>query len=153
MRRTATALAVAASFILIWGCGSDNASQEELAQAHAEGAKEAREEARIRDLQREVKKLKQQNWSGGQERRGDVIPHESGPAGPVRNCTDGIRANASTTCDFAMNVAGEYGSNPGASTISAYSPMTGKHYTMRCGPSSGGGILCTGGNNAAVYIP
>ena len=51
-----------------------------------------------------------------------------------------------------MNVAGEYGSNPGASSISAYSPVTGQMYTLSCSPS-GSGTVCSGGNGASVFIP
>ena len=61
-------------------------------------------------------------------------------------------AGPNTTCAFAMNVAGEYGSNPGATTISAYSPVTGENYTMTCSAYSAGHV-CTGGNGASVYLP
>ncbi len=93
---------------------------------------------------------------GGTERPGGT--DTSGTAGtdagsgPVTTCATGVQAGANTSCSFAMNVAGEYGSNPGATTISAFSPTTGKSYTMTCSPWSGGGTVCRGGNNAAVFI-
>jgi hypothetical protein len=52
-----------------------------------------------------------------------------------------------------MNVAGEKGSNPDASVISAFSPVTGQHYTMTCSPWGSGGTVCSGGNGATVYLP
>lgn len=36
-------------------------------------------------------------------------------------------------------------------TVNAYSPVTGKTYTMTC-RDSGSYVTCTGGNNAVVYI-
>ena len=45
------------------------------------------------------------------------------------------------------------GSNPDATTISAYSPVTGENYTMSCASWNGGGTVCSGGNGAVVYLP
>ncbi len=145
------------------GCGGDDGpSQEQLEQAREEGAKEAREQAKIDQLQKELKRLKQQakmnsGKSGGNsgqsnEGRGDGY-YENSAGGPVSSCSGNVRVGPNTSCDFAMNVAGEYGSNPGASTINAFSPATGEHYTLSCGPWSGGGTVCAGGNGAAVYLP
>lgn len=142
------------------GCGGDDgANQEALDQARAEGAKEAREQARVKELQRQVKQLqRQQKRNGGSGGNPGSGGAGSGPAyapasGPARTCSGGVGASSATSCDFAMNVAGEYGSNPDAATISAYSPVTGQHYTMNCAAMSGWSAVCTGGNNAAVFIP
>jgi len=146
-----------------YGCGgSDEPSQEQLDKAREEGAQEAREQAEMKQLQQQVKQLQKRtkNGSGNNNRnsgsnnagRGDGY-YESSAGGPVSTCATGVQVGPNTSCSFAMNVAGEYGSNYGASSISAYSPVTGQYYTMSCGPWNGGGTVCTGGNNASVYMP
>lgn len=159
---------VFAIFVLLFiglfaaGCGGDDgATQEQLDAAKAQGAKEAREQAKLDRLQNQVKQLQNQTKkrnggrpqkNGGNAGQGDGY-YESGSGGPVSTCATGVQVGANTSCAFAMNVAGEYGSNPGASSISAYSPVTGEYYTMSCGSWGGGGTVCTGGNGAAVYLP
>lgn len=138
------------------GCGGDGASQEELDRAKAEGAKEAKEQAKVDRLQRQVRQLQRQRNRNARSGagRGDLIPDGPTPiSGPARTCTGGVGAGSATSCEFAMNVAGEYGSNPGAATIGAYSPVTGQHYTMSCVAMSGWSAVCTGGDDAIVYIP
>ena len=147
-----------------FGCGGDDgATQDQLDAAKAEGAKEARDQAKLNQLQNQVKQLQKQtgNGSGNNSNSGNNSGGEgdgyyddgSSSGGPVSSCTGGVRVGANTSCAFAMNVSGEYGSNPGATSIRAYSPVTGDYYTMSCGSWSGGGTVCTGGNGAAVYLP
>jgi hypothetical protein len=66
------------------------------------------------------------------------------------SCGDGLSVNSVTTCPFARSVRDSYEASGGASVIDAYSPAAGQTYTMRC--QSGVTTVCTGGNNAAVYI-
>lgn len=146
--------------LFAYGCGDDGATQDQLDAAREEGIKEAEAQGQLKQLQNQVKQLRKQskqNAGGGQDAGGSQVqPAGSGtPAsgGPVSSCADGVRVGPSTSCSFAMNVAGEKGSNPDAGTISAYSPVTGENYTMTCGPWSGGGTVCTGGNGASVYLP
>ena len=147
--------------LLAAGCGGDEGvTQDQLDAARQEGAKEARDQAKLDQLQNQVKQLQRQanNGSGRNEKQdnggqgGGYYEGGSSYGGPVATCATGVQVGPNTSCDFAMNVAGEYGSNPGASTISAYSPVTGEYYTMSCGAWDGG-TVCTGGNNAAVYLP
>jgi hypothetical protein len=140
------------------GCGGDDdgATQEQLDAAKAEGAKEAREQAKLDQLQKQIRELQNQPKGDGNDSGNDAQDGGSGTidtSGPVSTCDTGIQVGPNTSCAFAFNVAGEYGSNPGASTISAFSPVTGEYYTMSCGAFSGGGTVCTGGNGAAVYLP
>lgn len=149
---TATLTMLLAVFVI--GCGgSDGASQEELDQARKEGAQQAREQARMDALEAKLKQLSKQNKnnSGGTNTNGGSNSGGSSPSG-LTACADGVSAGPNTTCAFAMNVAGEYGSNPGATTISAYSPVTDKYYTMTCSAYSAGHV-CIGGNGAEVYLP
>lgn len=151
-------LVLACLGLFAFGCGSsdEGATQEQLDAAKAEGAKEAREQAKLDQLQKQVRQLQKQAKQGsGQGSNEKQSGDDSGSAaqGPVAQCGGGVQVGPNTSCSFAMNVSGEYGSNPGASTISAYSPVTGEEYTLNCGAWSGGGTLCTGGNGAAVYLP
>ncbi len=149
---TATLTMLLAVFVIGCGGGSDGASQEELDQARREGAQQAKEQARMDALEAKLKQLSKQNMnaSGGTNTNGGS--NSGGSPSGLTACADGVSAGPNTTCAFAMNVAGEYGSNPGATTISAYSPVTGENYTMTCSAYSAGHI-CTGGNGASVYLP
>lgn len=148
--------------LFAFGCGGDDgATQEDIDDA----IQRVEEKQRLQQLQNQVKQLRKQanqgnrknsgsgNSGGSSAGRGDGY-YEDGSAagGPVSSCASGVQVGPNTSCAFAMNVAGEYGSNPGASSINAYSPATGQYYTMSCGSWGGGGIVCRGGNGAAVYL-
>jgi Glucodextranase, domain B len=62
-------------------------------------------------------------------------------------CGGGLSVGPDTSCAFAENLRAEY---RGSGTYEPYSPVTGKSYTMTC---EGSPVVCTGGNNAAVYFP
>jgi hypothetical protein len=66
------------------------------------------------------------------------------------NCGGGLSVGPNTSCRFADNVRSAY-ERSGNSVISAFSPATGRTYTMYCTNTSP--HVCTGGNNAAVYFP
>lgn len=144
--------------LLVAGCsGDDGATQDQLDRARAEGAKEARDKAQVNQLERQVARLRNQQKRASHQSPGGGAPAPA-PApsmGPAKTCGGGVGVGASsaTSCDFAFNVAGEYGSNPGASSIRAYSPVTGQYYTMNCVPMSGWSAVYTGGSGAAVFIP
>lgn len=152
-----TATVILGLVAFVGGCGGN--SDQDLDQARQEGAKEARDQAKLDQLESEVNRLQKQgkSGSGDSESGGSGSSTGSGavtnPSGPVQTCAAGVRAGPNTSCPFAMNVAGEYGSNPGATSIRAYSPTTGQFYVMSCSAWSGGGTVCQGGNNASVYLP
>ena len=170
----ALALLIVGFTLIVTGCSS-SPSTDELAQAREQGAKEAQDkaaqEAREQKLQDKIESLKEQSaedkvaarkarrQAAAAERRansnsgGGGGTTTGGGSGPVTACGGGVYAGANTSCSFAMNVSGEYGSNYGTSSLTAYSPATGLTYTMSCGTWSGGGHVCTGGNNASVYMP
>jgi hypothetical protein len=141
--------------LLLGACGG-GASDEELDRARQEGAQQAREQARIDALEEKVKELEEEGGTDSTTNGGGTDNSDSGDtdtgSGPVTTCADGVQVGANTSCAFAINVAGEYGSNPGATTIEAYSPTTGKYYTMTCSTWTDGRTVCRGGNNAAVFI-
>lgn len=145
---------------LVAGCGDDSgATQEQLDRAREEGAREARDQAQVKQLQRQVARLRRrqrrsERSSARNQPRAQAPGTTPAPSmSPAKTCAGGVGASSATSCDFAFNVAGEYGSNPGATSIRAYSPVTGQFYTMSCTAMSGWSAVCTGGAGAAVFIP
>jgi serine/threonine-protein kinase len=84
-------------------------------------------------------------------------PKTSGVAG-LRPCDQNISANAVTSCPFAEDTfkayAHAYKRSRGVANevVTAYSPVTGRTYTMSC-TTSGGTVNCAGGNQAFVTFP
>lgn len=75
------------------------------------------------------------------------------PAGSFRNVYTG---SSVTSAPFAEAVAQAWRANYDSTgeltaTVTAYSPVTGASYSMRCN-DNGSYIACTGGNNAVVYV-
>lgn len=156
LRRITLVLLTLVATVVLAACDG-GASQDELDRAKQEGAQQAREQAQLKELQQQIKNLQRDGNDTGTGASTGSIPSTSsgvdnGP-GPDKSCEYGVLASTETTCPFALNVASEYQSNPGASTISAYSDTTGQSYTMTCAPWAGGGTVCRGGVGAAVFIP
>lgn len=147
-------LGVLGLFVFSTGCGG--ASDAELQGAKQEGAKEARQAEKLKEIQQGIAALKRER-SKGNFQQIPPPPASTGStysgSGPAKTCANGVGASSATSCEFAFNVAGEYGSNPGATSISAFSPVTEQVYAMTCSAWSGGGTVCRGGNDAAVFIP
>jgi hypothetical protein len=69
----------------------------------------------------------------------------------------GVEVGRDTSCVFAIAVLKAYTKPPSwepnapkSTTVSAWSPMTRKSYSMACAPASGEMIDCTGSNGALV---
>lgn len=132
-------------------CGDSGASQEELNQAKRAGAAHAREQTRIKQIQHELRKLRQ-------GKGGTPVPLPSGSgsgstSGGGSTCGGELTVGPSTTCPFAENVEAAYFDEigSGSGTVLAYSPVTEKTYSMYC--TAGTPHVCTGGNEASVYFP
>lgn len=139
------------------GCGGDSgASKEELNEARQQGAAKARQQAKIQQIQKELKALKHGGGKGGSESPGGSTPSPAPEGGSVStsgNCGGTLSVNENTTCAFAENVEAAYYAEigSGSGTVSAYSPAKNQYYSMYC--TAGSPHECTGGNNAAVYFP
>jgi len=148
--------AVAALLVLsttFAACGDSGASQEELDQARTEGAEQASQQAKIDDIEKQLKSLRK-NKNG----RSNSAPPPSTSGSPSSSggntsCGGSLSVGPSTTCGFAANVQANYYSEIGSGSGSVYShsPTTGQYYTMYC--TAGSPHVCTGGNNASVYFP
>jgi hypothetical protein len=74
------------------------------------------------------------------------------PAAPYysgSNCDAGVSVGPNTSCAFAFNVRAAY-DRQGPGTVLAYSPVTRRTYAMTCAGSAP--VVCTGGNDASVYL-
>lgn len=144
---------LAALSLSLLGCGDSGASQDEIEAARQQGAAKARQQAKIRQIQKELKELKK--GKSGTTPAGASPAPEGVPATPPSpgNCGGSLSANENTTCGFAENVQAAYFEEigSGAGTVIAYSPTTNVTYSMYC--TAGSPHVCTGGNDAAVYFP
>jgi hypothetical protein len=151
----ALTIGVFALLSLAWiGCGDSGANQEELEAARKQGAAKARQQAKIGQIEKELRNLKkgEAGRSGAPAPGTSPAPEGSSGSGSG-NCGGSLSANEVTTCGFAENVEDAYRSEigSGSGTVYAYSPTTGDTYSMYC--TAGSPHECTGGNNAAVYFP
>jgi hypothetical protein len=131
-------------------CGDSGASQEELDRARKEGVAKARQQAKIDDIEKQLKSLKKNG------RAPNSIPQPGGTgssSGGPSSCGGGLSVGPNTTCGFAVNVEADYYSEigSGSGSVYSYSPTTERYYTMYC--SAGAPHVCTGGNDASVYFP
>jgi hypothetical protein len=134
-------------------CGGDSgASQEELDRARKEGLAKARQQAKIADIEKQLKSLKK---NGRSSSGSPPPPSESGAISSEgsTSCGGGLSVGPSTTCGFAANVQADYYDEigSGSGSVYSYSPTTEQWYTMYC--SAGAPHVCTGGNDASVYFP
>lgn len=76
----------------------------------------------------------------------------SGGAGPgITSCAGGLSIGANTSCGFAENVEEAYDQSAGgAQVVTAYSPATGRTYTIDC--TGGPAVVCTGGSTVGASI-
>ena len=102
-----------------------------------------------------IEKIEGQLKSLKHGRRAPNQPNTSGSSAPTSsgNCSGSLSVGPNTTCAFAENVEYEYFAEigSGSGTVTAYSPVTEKLYSMYC--TAGEPHECSGGNNAAVYFP
>lgn len=137
--------------LLLSACGDSGASQEELDRARQEGVSKARQQEKIKNIEKELKSLKKEGGSSGSAPSGGSSGSSSSSGGG--SCGGNLSVGPSTTCGFAANVKADYYSEigSGSGTIYSYSPTTGRSYSMYC--TAGTPHVCTGGNNASVYFP
>lgn len=149
LRRTLYLCGLAVVALAISSCGSSGASQDELNEARTEGAKEAQQQAKIEKIEGQLKALKHGHGAPNQSNNSG----SSAPTGGGGNCGGNLSVDSNTTCPFAENVEYQYYAEigSGSGTVSAYSPVTEKLYSMYC--TAGEPHECTGGNNATVYFP
>ena len=135
-------------------CGvNDSSDEDKVQEAREQGQREGRNDQRLRELERELRKRRREDGRRGGGGSGPApSPPSGGGSAGSRDCGGGLSANSVTTCAFAENVKNAYETANGTpGRLDVYSPATGKTYSMSC--SGGSPTVCTGGNNAAVYFP
>jgi hypothetical protein len=147
----AAVAAIAAIAIAFAACGDSGASQEELDRARREGVAKARQQAKIDDIEKQLKSLRK----NGSASQGSPPPSAASTtsSGGSTSCGGSLSVGPNTTCGFAANVEADYYSDvgTGSGTVYSYSPTTGQYYTMYC--TAGSPHVCTGGHDASVYFP
>lgn len=166
----------AAMILLAAACGDgDGVSRAELeANEAAERAEELEDllaEQEDEDLRQELEDLREQlgeqdgggddgggtdgggNTGGGNTGGGNTGGgNTGGGGGPTQDCADNVSVNSVTSCPFALNMRDALiDSGYAEGTYSVFSPTTGETYDMTCVIRTSD-VLCTGGNNAAVYV-
>jgi hypothetical protein len=144
---------LAALSLLLAACGDSGASQEEIEAARQQGAAKAKQQAKISQIQKELKELKKGKGNNAATAVGSSPAPEGTSSSGSGNCGGSLSANGNTTCGFAVNVQQAYFEEigSGSGTVLAYSPTTGQSYSMYC--TAGSPHECSGGNDAAVYFP
>ena len=137
--------------VLASACGDSGASDEELERARQQGAAQARQQEKIKQIEKQLKGLKKGRSDGGAG--APAAPAPTSAASRSSECGEGLSVGPNTTCGFAANVRSDYYSEIGAGegTVYSYSPTTGRVYAMYC--TAGAPHVCTGGNSASVYFP
>lgn len=145
--------ALAVLSLALAACGDSGASQEEIEAARQQGAAKAKQQAKISQIQKELKELKKGKGGTAAAAAGSSPAPEGSSSSGSGNCGGSLSANANTTCGFAANVQQAYFEEigSGSGTVVAYSPTTGQSYSMYC--TAGSPHECSGGNDAAVYFP
>ncbi|MDX6609996.1 MAG: hypothetical protein QOF85_1921 [Solirubrobacterales bacterium] len=82
--------------------------------------------------------------------RGSALPPNVEPCSSTVFVKERQSGEHYTSCPFALEVERAYVGSGESSPISAYSPTTGKLYTMTC--TGVAPVACRGGENATVYI-
>ena len=78
-------------------------------------------------------------------------PSGGSEAAQATACSATVSVGPATTCPFALNVESAWNAaGRGTVTVDAFSPVTGKTYSMAC--VDGTLVVCSGGNDARVYI-
>ena len=152
------------------GCGGSSADQQRLDQekleaARQDGARQARMEAQAKqaeqdtaDLKKQIADLKKDKDKSSSSSSSRTTTREVAASAPAASssvsgtsCGSGTYVNSVTTCPFAENVRSEFYDEDEDSTISVFSPVTDRSYSIYC--TQGSPHVCTGGNSARVTFP
>jgi len=128
------------------GCGGED---ERIARERKEAADQARQQERLRQLEKELARDRRQSGKDSGQQSAPTAPAAPSPSGGSP-CGGGLSVGPNTSCSFAQNVRDAYRESGGGSSIRVYSPVTKQTYTMSC--TTGSRTVCTGGNNASVYF-
>jgi hypothetical protein len=149
------ALAACAGLGLI-ACGGNGVSQDELEHERADAAQNARQEAEIKALKREVQKQGASSSANGSASSSSsgAVPAEPPSSGRIpadAYYCGSAYGDGSASCPFVENVADDYYASGENSSFTSYSPTTELTYTVTCNGDNP--TVCTAGRAAVIYIP
>lgn len=155
MRAMRRALSLVALIVLaalcLGACGGDDISEAELERARAEAAQNARQEAEIKALKRELDGRDDSSVSGPSSASVPAQPSTPGQIpSDARNCGTAYGAG-SASCPFVENVRDDYYASGQSGSFTSYSPTTDLVYTVTCNGDNP--TVCTAGKAAVIYIP
>jgi membrane protein involved in colicin uptake len=152
MARTVFATALlACAAIALAACGDDGISEGDLERERADAAQNARQQAEIEGLKRELREQKQESTSAGGLEPAPVSGSGTGQLpGDARYCGSAYGAGTAS-CPFVENVSDDYYASGQSGSFVSYSPTTGLNYTVTCNGDDP--AVCTAGRGAVIYIP
>src|SRR5947207_12052914 len=103
VRRTVYICSVLAFAAMLTACGSSGASQDELDRARTEGESQAKQQAKIEGIEKQLKSLKHGHGPNQPNTSGNASGSYSSASGSS-SCGGGLSVGPSTTCAFAENV-------------------------------------------------
>ena len=128
------------ALVAVAGCGSSTGSETAASNEAAAGpVQDPDSEEDLRALEQEVAKNGTEGGAdgGGGGDSKDAADSDDAPASSTgAQCGGGLSTGPDTSCPFAHNVREAYRASGDASSISAYSPVTGETYVMSCGPGA-----------------
>lgn len=153
MRITLFVAIFACAGIGLTACG-DGVSQAELERERADAAQNARQEAEIKALQRELKNRKNAGSAADSNLDAQPSPAQAPVSGEIpsdaRYCGSSYGAG-SASCPFVENVSADYYASGESNIFESYSPTTELTYTVTCNGDAP--TVCTAGRAAVIYIP
>lgn len=162
------ALAVVVTGAFAMGCGSGDSGTSSSAaeqKGREEGRREALRAQRTRDLENKLKTERRRRRRAERQQQNQAptpttttVPSTTTSPSPIspdapasRTCGNYTSVGPGTTCEFADNVKAAWqDAGGGNATVSAYSPTTGKTYSVTC--SEGTTTVCISDTGAKVYI-
>ena len=152
LRQGALLVACGSALTGVAACGSDDlATQQRIRDERADAARAARQDYRIKQLEREARRKDKAAGSPSTKSPAPAAAPSTSSASAGSACGGGLSVGPNTSCAFAQEVRDAYQSSGGSSSVVAYSPVTHQDYVMSCTSTSP--HTCTGGNNASVYFP
>lgn len=157
--RRGAPLVVLTAAVTLSACGSGS-SQSDLERVRQQGASQQAQKQAQSSMASELQQLKAQSAQAKSSTPAYAPAVTPAPAPapaplPVPDvgaaCGGNLSVGPNTSCAFGESVeSAYYADGAGTRTITAYSPITSNYYSMYC--VGGAPTVCSGGNNATVYI-
>ncbi len=147
----AVVVTIALTGVTLIACGGSDISEAQLDRERAEAAQNARQEAEIEALKRELK-TKDEHTPRDESSPGTTPTEPSVGQIPTDAYYCGSAyGDGSASCPFVENVTSDYYASGESSSFTSYSPTTELSYMVTCNGDAP--TVCTAGRAAVIYIP